>query len=165
MADHDDESLRRLRANDPATGSHPDLHRLRWYGEGPHECYPDRRLSARLGVWEGDVRTQLTPYVRPQEAGSHTGVRWAEVTDDAGRGLHVEASDPMEFSALPWTPFEIENALHPVDLPPIQRTILRPALRRRGVGGDDSWGARTHPEFLVDASAGLEFRFAFRGVR
>ena len=140
------------------------LHRLRWYGEGPHECYADRRLGARLGVWEGDVRTQLTPYVRPQEAGSHTGVRWAEVTDDAGRGLRFEASGPMEFSALPWTPFEIENAQHPVDLPPIQRTILRPALKRRGVGGDDSWGARTHPEYLVDASEPLTFRFAFRGI-
>ncbi|MCW3157674.1 glycoside hydrolase family 2 TIM barrel-domain containing protein [Micropruina sonneratiae] len=140
------------------------LHRLRWYGEGPHECYADRRLGARLGVWEGDVSTQLTPYVRPQEAGSHTGVRWAEVTDEAGRGLRFEASGPMEFSALPWTPFEIENALHPVDLPPIQRTILRPALKRRGVGGDDSWGARTHPEYLVGATEPLTFRFAFRGI-
>ncbi|MEA5054988.1 MAG: hypothetical protein VB093_16300, partial [Propionicimonas sp.] len=73
--------------------------------------------------------------------------------------------DPMEFSALPWTPFEVENALHPVDLPPIQRTVLRPALMRRGVGGDQSWGARTHPEYLLPAGEELVFRFGFRGIR
>ncbi|MEA5052581.1 MAG: glycoside hydrolase family 2 TIM barrel-domain containing protein [Propionicimonas sp.] len=142
-----------------------DLHHLRWYGEGPEECYLDRRGGARLGVYEGDVWSQLTPYVRPQEAGNHTGVRWASVTDDSGAGLRFDSPDPMEFSALPWTPFEVENALHPVDLPPIQRTVLRPALMRRGVGGDQSWGARTHPEYLLPAGEELVFRFGFRGIR
>lgn len=141
-----------------------EAHRLRWYGEGPHECYTDRRGSARLGVHAADVRTALTPYVRPQESGSRTGVRWASVTDGQGRGLRFDAPVPMEFSALPWTPFEIENAAHPVDLPPIQRTVLRPALRRRGVGGDDSWGAMTHPDHLVPATEGLSFTFGFTGV-
>ena len=51
-----------------------DLHRLTWYGEGPDESYVDRRGGARLDVHTGDVATQLTPYVRPQEAGNHTGV-------------------------------------------------------------------------------------------
>lgn len=141
-----------------------DLHRLRWYGDGPQDCYRDRRGGARLDVHHGEVTSQLTPYVRPQEAGSHTGVRWAEVTDDAGRGLRFECAGGMEFSALPWTPFEIENAAHPVDLPPIQRTVLRPALLRRGVGGDDSWGAPTHPEYLVPSDRDLAFRFGFTGL-
>ena len=141
-----------------------DLNRLRWYGEGPHECYVDRRGSAALGLWETDVTTQLTPYLRPQEAGSHTGVRWASVTDERGAGLRFDAAVPMEFSALPWTPFEVENALHPIELPPIQRTVLRPALMRRGVGGDDAWGARTHPEYLLPAGQELVFRFAFQGI-
>jgi beta-galactosidase len=69
----------------------------------------------------------------------------------------------MEFSALPWTPFEIENAPHPNELPPIHRTVLRPALMRRGVGGDDSWGARTHPEYLLPRGE-LVFRFGFEGI-
>jgi beta-galactosidase len=141
-----------------------DLHRLRWYGEGPHECYVDRRNGARLGVYAAEVADQLTPYLRPQEAGSHTGVRWAEVTDDRGVGLRFGCADGMEFSALPWTPFEIENAAHHVDLPPIQRTVLRPALMRRGVGGDDSWGAMTLPEYRLPAGNDLVFRFSFRGI-
>ena len=141
-----------------------DLHRLRWYGEGPEESYVDRRRGARLGVYSGEVAGQLTPYVRPQEAGSHTGVRWAEVTDDDGAGLRFDCAGGMEFSALPWTPFEIENARHPNELPPIHRTVLRPALMRRGVAGDDSWGARTHPEYRLPVGQNLTFRFGFQGV-
>lgn len=141
-----------------------DLHNLKWYGEGPEDCYVDRRGGVRLGIYEGDVATQLPPHVRPQESGSHTGVRWACVTDDRGRGLRFSAETPMEFSALPWTPDEIENARHPNELPPIQRTILRPALMRRGVGGDNSWGARTHPEYLLPTGKELVFRFAFQGI-
>lgn len=139
------------------------LHHLRWYGEGPLECYVDRRGGARLGVYSADVADQLTGYLRPQEAGSRTGVRWASVTDDRGWGLRFEAEEPMEFSALPWTPFEIENAAHPTELPPVRHTVLRPALMRRGVGGDNSWGAMTHPEYRLPAGD-LVFRFSFRGI-
>jgi beta-galactosidase len=142
----------------------PAFHRLRWYGDGPDESAVDRRGGARVGVWEADVRTALTPYLRPQEAGSRTGVRWATVTDEAGAGLRLESEQGMELSALPWTPFEIENAAHHTELPPVYQTVLRPALQRRGVGGDDSWGAQTHPEYRLPTDTALTFRFAFRGL-
>ncbi len=141
-----------------------DLHHLRLYGEGPDESYVDRRGGARLDVYERDVRTELTPYLRPQEAGSRTGVRWAEVTDRRGAGIRLESAGGMEFSALPWTPFEIENAAHHTELPPIHRTVLRPALMRRGVAGDDSWGARTLPAYVLPRSGELVFRFSFQGI-
>ncbi|MCA0295082.1 MAG: DUF4981 domain-containing protein [Actinobacteria bacterium] len=141
-----------------------DLGHLRWYGDGPQESYVDRRRATRVGVYDSEVRNELTPYVRPQEAGSHTGVRWAEVTDADGAGLRFECAEGMEFSALPWTPFEIENARHPNELPPIHRTVLRPALMRRGVGGDDSWGAQTHPEYRLPTDQELTFRFGFQGL-
>jgi beta-galactosidase len=143
--------------------SSAELSRLTFYGEGPEESYIDRRLGARLGVYEREVAHELTEYLRPQEAGNHTGVRWARVTDESGRGLLFTADGTMDFSALPWTPHEIENAAYPVDLPPIQQTVIRPALQRRGVGGDDSWGARTHAEYLVPRGP-LEFRFSFQGT-
>ena len=142
----------------------PEFRRLRWYGDGPEECYVDRRGGARLGVYDRDVTTELTPYLRPQEAGSRTGVRWAEVTDGRGAGLRVESAGVMEFSALPWTPDEVESARHHTELPPIHRTVLRPALMRRGVGGDDSWGARTLAQYHLPTSGDLVFDFAFRGV-
>jgi beta-galactosidase len=140
------------------------FHRLRWYGDGPEESYVDRRAGARVGVWDADVRTALTPYLRPQEAGSRTGVRWATVTDERGAGLRLESAEGMELSALPWTPFEIENAAHHTELPPVYQTVLRPALQRRGVGGDDSWGAQTHPEYRLPTETELTFRFAFQGL-
>ena len=141
-----------------------DFDRWRWYGDGPEESYVDRRAGARLGVHEADVRTALTPYLKPQEGGSRTGVRWAEVTDGRGVGIRLESAGGMEFSALPWTPHEVENAAHPSELPPIRRTVLRPALMRRGVGGDDSWGARTLPQYRLPRSGTLRFRFSFTGV-
>jgi beta-galactosidase len=141
-----------------------EFRNLRWYGEGPEECYIDRRNGARLDVYEGDVQKQLVPYLRPQEAGSRTGVRWAEVTNERGRGIRMESPGGMEFSALPWTPFEVENALHHTELPPIHRTILRPALMRRGVGGDDSWGARTLEKYHLPAEGTLRFEFSFQGL-
>lgn len=140
----------------------PALDRIRWYGDGPHESALDRRASARLGLWEQRVADQLTPYVRPQEAGGHTGVRWAEVTDGTvGLRFEAEVGEEMEFSALPWTPYEIEEALHPWQLPPSARTVVRATWRRRGVGGDDSWRARTHPEYCLPRGP-LEFTFSLR---
>ncbi|MDO5676521.1 MAG: glycoside hydrolase family 2 TIM barrel-domain containing protein [Propionibacteriaceae bacterium] len=141
-----------------------DYDNLTYYGEGPDECYVDRRAGARLGVYSSKVADMLPAYIRPQESGSRTGVRWATVTNLQGAGLRFSSDDEMEFSALPWTPFEIENALHPVDLPPIEHTVLRPALMRRGVGGDQSWGAMTHPEYRLPEGE-LEFRFSFQGLR
>ncbi|GAA1389786.1 glycoside hydrolase family 2 TIM barrel-domain containing protein [Luteococcus peritonei] len=144
----------------------PEFSRLDWYGEGPDESHVDRRSGVRLGLWQGDVATQLTPYLRPQEAGNHTGVRWASVTDRTGRGLRLDctAEGGMEFSALPWTPAEVENAAHHHELPRSRRTVLRPALRRRGIGGDDSWQARTHPEHLLPRGERLAFRLSFTGI-
>ena len=146
----------------------PGLRRLTWYGEGPEECYVDRRTGVRLGVHHSDVSRELTPYLRPQEAGNRTGVRWATVTDDQGAGLRFECAadspDGMEFSALPWTPFEVEHATHHCELPASARTVIRPALMRRGVGGDQAWGAETHPEYRLPKTP-LTFRFSFCGVR
>ena len=68
------------------------------------------------------------------------------------------------FSALPWTPHELENAAHENELPESRYTVMRVSLAQMGVGGDDSWGARTHPEYLLPADRDLELRFAFRGI-
>jgi beta-galactosidase len=115
-------------------------------------------------VHEVAVAEALTPYLKPQESGSRTGVRWAEVTDAQGVGMRLESVGGMEFSALPWTPDEIEAAPHPNELPPSNRTVLRPALMRRGVGGDDSWGARTLPGYRLPRAGVLSFTFTFTGV-
>ena len=137
-----------------------DFDRIRYYGLGPEENYTDRREGARLGIFETTAEKNMTPYLVPQECGNRTGVRWAEVTDFRGRGLRFRG-DGMEFNALPWTAHEIESAAHENELPPRHYTVIRAAMQQMGVGGDDSWGARTHEEYLIDVSRRISFTFSF----
>ena len=90
-------------------------------------------------------------------------MRWAKLTDRKGRGIAF-AGDALSLSVLPWTPHELENALHAHELPPMKYTVARVALQQMGVGGDDSWGAKTHPEYLLPAGKPLHLCFTFRGV-
>lgn len=139
-----------------------DFHRLRWYGPGPEATYCDRKSGGRLGVWETTAEDSLAPNLLPQECGNHTDVRWASVTDGEGLGLLFEG-DKFEFSALPWTPNELENAAHPHELPAVHYTVVRASLMQMGLGGDNSWGAEPRPEYLLPAEE-MTFRFRFRGI-
>ena len=140
-----------------------DYENLEWYGNGPEETYADRSEGAKLGIYHNKVAENLSRYLVPQECGNKTQVRYAKITDAKGRGM-IFAGDKMSFSALPWTPHEIENATHPMELPPIHYTVLRVALAQMGVGGDDSWGARVHDEYLIPLDKRLEFTFCFKGI-
>ena len=140
-----------------------DFDRVRFFGLGPEENYTDRREGARLGIWDYRAKENLTPYLLPQECGNRTGVRWAEITNARGQGLKVWLNGG-EFSALPWTPHELENAAHGFELPPVCYTVLKMSREQMGVGGDDSWGARTHPEYLIDITEPLVFEFSFKGI-
>ena len=93
-------------------------------------------------------------------------MRYAQVTDRLGHGLLFESRMPqhLSLSVLPYSPHEIDNARHPNELPPFLYTYVRVGLAQMGVGGDDTWGALTHPEFLIDNSRPLELKFAFRGI-
>ena len=140
-----------------------DFDRVIWYGLGPEETYADRQRGARLGIYEKTVRDNFARYLVPQECGSKCGVRWAKVVDLRGRGM-LFTGDELSFSALPWTPHELENAAHAYELPEAHYTVVRASLGQMGVGGDDSWGAKTHPEYLLPAGQDLELRFAFKGI-
>lgn len=140
-----------------------DYDRVKWYGLGEAETYADRKRGAKLGVYENEVSDNLAEYLVPQECGNHCGVRYAEVTDRKGRGM-LFFGDELSFSALPYTPHELENAAHAYELPQVHYTVVRVAQAQMGVAGDDSWGARVHPEYLLDVSAKKVFTFAFRGV-
>lgn len=143
-----------------------DYDQVCWYGNGPAETYCDRDKGAKLGVYSGSVAEQMTRYLVPQECGNKTGVRWAKVTDRRGRGMEfcVLKGQTMNFSALPWTPEEIENAAHYTELPPVHYTTVRCSLMQMGVAGDDSWGARTHEEFLLNPRKHLHFEVTMRGI-
>ena len=140
-----------------------DYDNVEWYGFGPAETYADRRHGAKLGIYKNKAADNMAKYLVPQECGNKVGVRYAKVTDDRGRGL-LFSGDELSFSALPYTPHELENAAHPYELPQVHYTVVRVALAQIGVGGDDSWGAWVHPEYHIDVTKPLEFTFRFKGI-
>jgi beta-galactosidase len=140
-----------------------DYDNLTWYGMGPDETYADRRHGAKLGIYSNKVADNMAKYLVPQECGNKVGVRYARLVDAKGRGILFEG-DELSFSALPYTPHELENAAHVYELPQVHHTIVRVAMAQMGVGGDDSWGSWVHPEYHIDATKPLEFTFRFRGI-
>lgn len=140
-----------------------DYDTVKWYGLGPQETYEDRQHGGKYGVYENKVAENIAEYLVPQESGNKCRVRYAKVMDKKGRGM-LFFGDELSFSALPYTPHELENATHHFELPPVHYTVVRVAKKQMGVGGDDSWGSHTHPEYLLDASEKMEFTFCFRGI-
>ena len=141
------------------------LDTIAWYGRGPHDSYWDRKTGARIACYSGAVRDQFVPYLRPQECGNKTDVRWAAVTDGpGGSGLSIEALEPFELNALPWTPEELETHDHVYKLPDSRKTVIRINYKQMGVGGDDSWGARTHEAFTLPTNRAYRFRFTLRAL-
>jgi beta-galactosidase len=138
--------------------------RLGWYGRGPHESYWDRKSGAKLGRYAGRVQDQVVPYLRPQECGNKTDVRWATVTNEGGAGLRIEGQPVVQWNVLPYTPQEMERYDHHHLLPLPEKTVIRISHLQMGVGGDDSWGARPHPEYTLFANRPYAFSFKLMGV-
>ncbi|HJF74614.1 MAG TPA: DUF4981 domain-containing protein [Gallibacterium anatis] len=141
-----------------------DYQHLRWYAFGEAENYQDRCSGAKLKIFENNVKDNYTLYTIPQECGNRTGVRWVECRQSAG-GFKIEAIDkPLSCNFLPYTAFELEQAQHHYELPPIHYTVVTIAAQQMGVGGDDSWGAEVHPEYCLPADGELSFAFVIKVV-
>lgn len=140
-----------------------DYDTVKWYGLGESETYADRKQGGKLGVYENKVVDNLAEYMVPQETGNKCDVRYAKIVDRKGRGM-MFFGDEISFSALPYTPHELENARHSFELPQVHYTVVRVADAQMGVSGDDSWGAKVHPEYLLDVSKKKVFTFCFRGI-
>ncbi len=137
---------------------------LSWYGKGPHENYWDRAEGAKIGIYEAKVENQFVPYLRPQECGNKTEVRWARLLDNKGLGLEVKAKQAIEINALPYTPTELEKNDHIYKLPESNKVVVRINYKQMGVGGDNSWGAKTHPKYTLYADQKYAFEFSFKGL-
>ncbi len=129
-----------------------------YFGNGPLECTVDRSAGARLGRFGYSVNENVSEYVIPQECGGRTEVYEANLTE--GENGLTFLAEGMHFSALPYTPLELENARHVYDLPASVKAVVRCAMGQMGVGGDNSWGAKTHPEHLLWLAKGQSFRFS-----
>lgn len=131
-----------------------DFNEIEWYGRGPHESYDDRKESAFIGIYKGNVEEQHFSHVMPQENGNKTDVRWVRV---------ISGNNAVKFMGLPLINFNIQNysseslndskpsGNNPSDDPVRgEKTWLNIDFKQSGVGGDNSWQPRTHREYLLN---------------
>jgi beta-galactosidase len=129
--------------------------RLSYYGRGPWENYSDRNTAAFLGEYQQTVKEQFVAnYIRPQENGYRTDVRWLQLFADNGAGIKISGVQPVCFSALPYLAEDMDPGItkknqHPSDLNERPFISLHVDLNQRGVGGDNSWGALPHMPYLL----------------
>ncbi len=143
-----------------------EFENIMWYGRGPHENYWDRKTGAAVGVYGGKVMDLYHPYIRPQENGNRTDVRWLAVTNDQGLGLLAVGMPLLDFSAHQFIDEDFDPGLekrqrHTYHLQKRGFITLRLDYKQMGVGGDTSWGerARPHPEYRLPAK---EYSYSFR---
>ena len=135
-----------------------DCNNFVYYGRGPWENYSDRNESSFLGRYEQSTNEQLFTYVRPQESGNKTDVRWLELTNRYGIGLRIEGLQPLSVSAMPYRtedldPGATKNQMHYSDIVPRNEVVLHVDLAQRGLGGDDAWGAVPHEPYRLEADS------------
>ena len=132
---------------------------MRWYGRGPWENYSDRKTSSFMSVYSGKVADQYFPYIRPQENGNKTDVRWVEFTNKYGYGMKITGLQPLSVCALnvPMSaldPGMSKSQRHINDVHPDRDNIyVNVDLLQRGVGGNDSWGATPLDKYLLKAKS------------
>ncbi len=145
------------------------MDQLEWYGRGPHENYADRKNSSFIGIHQSKVSEQYHPYIRPQETGYKTDVRWLEIKDKTGSGWKFTGGPIFGFSALPYSIEALglhkdpKKIKHTIDLKENQMVNFRIEKAQMGVGGDDSWGAHTHDQYKIFYK-NHEFKFVMQPI-
>ncbi|MCD6354838.1 MAG: DUF4981 domain-containing protein [Prolixibacteraceae bacterium] len=147
---------------------------MSWLGRGPQESYWDRKTGTFVGLYKGSVADQTWAYIRPQENGNKTDVRWLTITDGAGNGLLFCGMPLLEVSAHHNIPEDFESMertdgrevngvrvvnRHTTDVKPRDLTSVNIDYKQMGVGGDNSWGALTHEKYRL---TGKEYSYSFR---
>lgn len=130
---------------------------IHYYGRGPIENYWDRHTSTFLGIYDQSVASQYSPYIRPQESGNKTDVRWWSIYNaSAGEGLTFTAPEPLEMASLNYLTSDLDGGpvkeakqMHSGDLTARPFTVVHIAQRQMGLGCIDSWGAWPLGKYLI----------------
>lgn len=135
----------------------PEFNKLEWFGRGPHESYQDRKESAFMGLYSGEVANQHFAHVMPQENGNKTDVKWFKLTG-LNRGLHVTADSVLNVNVQNYYQADLNESKTSHILKRGDITRVNIDIQQMGLGGDDSWTPRVHKEYqLTDA----EYKFGY----
>ena len=143
-----------------------------YYGRGPVENYCDRNSSEFIGIYNNKVADEYYPYVRPQESGNHTDVRWFRLQDKQGRGLEFYSNAPMEASALNFLTEDLDDGFskdkkidrHSGDLVERPLTQVHIQQRQMGLGCVNSWGAWPRQEYMLPYQ-NYDFTFVIKPLK
>jgi beta-galactosidase len=127
------------------------IEHVEWFGRGPGEAYRDTHKAARVGRFAASVDELQTPYVRPQENGNRTEVRWATLTDASGAGLRVEGRPHIDLTARRWTSEDLDSATHTPELVARDRVWVNLDLAHEGIG-TASCGPGVLPQHRLEAA-------------
>ncbi len=135
-------------------GMPADFDNLKYFGRGPFENYQDRNTASFVGLYTNKVADEFVPYVRPQENGNKTDVRWLTLTNGSGKGLKFTGMPYLSVSALPYAIEDLDPGLkklniHPADLDKRDKVYVNLDLIQMGVGGDNSWGAMPYERYRI----------------
>ena len=138
-----------------------DYTNIEYYGRGPWENYPDRKRSAFLGQYKMPLSDYETEYIHPQDNGCRTDVRWFEIsTPNTQRStLRIEGYQPLCIRAWDYGEEDLEGANHPYEIKRGRFVNLNIDLNVHGVGGVDTWGARTLPQYTIDGNKSYHYGF------
>ncbi len=131
-----------------------DYTNIRYYGRGPWENYPDRKQSALLGIYEMPLSDYETEYIHPQDNGNRCDVRWFEI----GK-LRIDGCQPLCIRAWDYGEEDLETARHPNEIRRGRFVNLNIDLNIHGVGGTDTWGKRTLPQYTIDGNKPHHYSF------
>ncbi len=131
-----------------------------WYGRGPHETYWDRKTGGEIAIYESPTSQMWHRYVRSQDTGNRADTRWFRLAGKQGPSLQVTANEhPICFSVLPFSLADLLESRHPFDLPRRESLGVFVDYQLHGVGGDTSWGARTHEQYTLPSNQPYELNF------
>ena len=137
---------------------HPDMTDIEYYGRGPWENYPDRKRSAFLGQYQMPLSEFETEYIHPQDNGCRTDVRWFNISNSRS-SLHVKGCQPLCIRAWDYGEEDLEPARHPNEIQRGRFVNLNIDLNVHGVGGVDTWGQRTLPQYTIDGTKPYHYAF------
>ncbi|MBU3820557.1 DUF4981 domain-containing protein [Flavobacteriaceae bacterium XHP0103] len=129
---------------------------VEYYGNGPFENYQDRNYAAHTGIYKQTVAEQFYPYIRPQETGNKTGVRWFKLLNKKGKGVEITSSEmPLSMSALHFLDSDLSTGdekkqAHAGELKPRKQTQLHIDYAQMGLAGVDSWGTWPLEQYRLD---------------
>jgi beta-galactosidase len=133
--------------------------RIRWYGRGPQENYWDRKRGCRIAEHELAPEDFITPYIHPQDNANRTDTRWVTFSSDTGKRIKVVGLQPLSFSAWPYTLADLDAAKHDYELPRRDFITVHIDWKVHGVGGNNSWGKKTEPQYTLPGDQPYSFGF------